>query len=607
MRAVFRHRGWSQLLLPVVLTALIFVVWDLVVRIFHVQSYVLPSPRSVFATIGSDWDVLEPALLKTVEEFLIGFVVGAACGFLLAVVMAHSRVVRRGLYPLLIASQAVPIIAIAAALVIWLGFGLAPKIAIVALIVFFPVVVNVLDGLTNVDRDAVNLARAMGANGLRIFLHIRLPATLTPLFSALKLAATFSVTGAVLGEWTASTTGGLGVYLLEQNSRLNTAGVFAAILLLSAIGIVGFLLVAGAEQLATPWRTRSTPRNLFRRRHHMTARLGATAALAVAVVLVAAACGGSSSPKSSSATTARAGKAQVIRMVQEWPVADGFWIPWVVARDKGWYRGAGIDLKIIPPPTVADTVKFLGTGRADLGFTTILDVIFAKEQNAPLVSVGAYSQSNNWGLIGRQGEKFTVAGIKGKTVGIYNDAWTKAQLSIMLKSANLGLGDIKMVAAASDVVPLLLAKKVDVATGVTNAEASEVRTVGKQKPYMLLAKDYGVPNSPIWLIAANTNWLKRNPALAKTWFRVTKRALQWSIDNPEAAVKMFEKAYPKAESYAYALDQWKATIPLFRSRGGYFNQTNQQWSALLPALKQEKLVGKPLAPSAYYTNAYLGG
>jgi putative hydroxymethylpyrimidine transport system substrate-binding protein len=595
-----RLRGWAQIVLPLAMTAAVFGIWALVIRAFDIASYVLPSPSSVFSQVGTDWDVLQPDLLQTVKEFVIGFAAGIAVGFGLAVAMAHSRIVQRGLYPFLIATQAVPVIAIGAALVIWLGFGLTPKVVIVALFIFFPVVVNVLDGLTNVDRDAVNLARAMGANPLRIFLHIRLPATLTPLFSALKLAATFSVTGAVIGEWTASTTGGLGSYLLEQNSRLNTAGVFAAILLLSAIGIVAFLLVAGAEQLATPWRTRSTPRRFprFGRRKSMKARLGALTILVVVLCALAAFGGGSSSASTGSA------KLTKIRMVQEWPVADGFWIPWIVARDKGWYKQAGIDLQIIPPPTVADTVKFLGTGRAELGFTTILDVIFAKEQGAPIVSVGAYSQSNNWGLIGRQGEKFTVKSMKGKTIGIYNDAWTKAQLSIMLKSAGLGLKDVKMVAAASDVVPLLLAKKVDVATGVTNAEASEVRTVGKQKPFMLLAKDYGVPNSPIWLVGANTDWAKKNPQVLKTWFKVTKRALAWSIANPVDAVKMFEKAYPKAESFAYALDQWKATIPLFTSKGGYFHQTDKQWSALLPALKQQKLIKKALPPKSYYTNAY---
>jgi ABC-type nitrate/sulfonate/bicarbonate transport system substrate-binding protein len=330
----------------------------------------------------------------------------------------------------------------------------------------------------------------------------------------------------------------------------------------------------------------------------MRLKVGVVLALAALVLAVFAATA-SSQPRAAKLTT--------VRMVQEWPVADGFWIPWIVARDKGWYKAAGIDLQIIPPPTVADTVKFLGTGRADIGFTTILDVIFAKAQNAPITSIGAYSQSNNWGLIGRQGEKVSVAGLKGKTVGIYNDAWTKAQLSIMLESAHLKLSDIKMVAASSDVVPLLLAKKVDVATGVTNAEASEVRTVGHQKPVMLLAKNYGVPNSPIWLIAANTSWLQKNPALAKTWFKVTKRALDWAIANPSAAVKMFEKAYPKAEGYAYALDQWKATIPLFKSPGGYFHQSNAQWSKLLPALVKQKLISKALPPSSYYTNKYLGG
>ena len=330
----------------------------------------------------------------------------------------------------------------------------------------------------------------------------------------------------------------------------------------------------------------------------MKLRLGlivAVAALALAVFAATA----TSQPHAQKLTT--------IRMVQEWPVADGFWIPWIVARDKGWYKAAGINLQIIPPPTVADTVKFLGTGRADIGFTTILDVIFAKAQGAPITSIGAYSQSNNWGLIGRQGEKFTVASLKGKTVAIYNDAWTKAQLSIMLESAHLTLKDIKMVAAASDVVPLLLAKKVDVATGVTNAEASEVRTIGKQTPTMLLAKDYGVPNSPIWLLGANTKWLQKNPVLAKTWFKVTKRALTWSIAHPTQAVQMFEKAYPKAESFAYALDQWKATIPLFKSPGGYFHQDDAQWSKLLPALVKQKLITKALSPKSYYTNAYLGG
>lgn len=250
------------ILLPLVIVVLAFVAWDVVVRAFAIQSYVMPKPSAVFHSLRNDWSVLGPDSLNTIKEVVLGFAIGTSIGFLFAVFMAHITLVRRGLYPILIGSQAVPIIAIGAPLTIWLGYGLSPKLAIVSLIVFFPVTVNVLDGLLSVDDDLINLARAMGAGTTSIFRHIRLPATLTPLFSGLKLAAVFAVSGALFGEWIASTTPGLGTYLLEQNSQLNTAGVFAAILLLAAIGIGAFLLVAGVEKLMTPWRTRSTPRRL---------------------------------------------------------------------------------------------------------------------------------------------------------------------------------------------------------------------------------------------------------------------------------------------------------------------------------------------------------
>jgi ABC-type nitrate/sulfonate/bicarbonate transport system permease component len=262
-------RRLVPVVVPVAIVALVFVAWDLVIRLGDVQSYVLPSPGSVFDTLWEDRGQLADLTGTTLLEVVLGFAAGVTIGFGFAVWLAHSRLARRGVYPILVATQAVPVIAFAVALVIWLGFGLAPKIAIIALWVFFPVTVNVLDGLTNVDPDMIRLARAMGARAHRIFLHIRLPATLTPLFSALKLAAAYSVTGAVIGEWTASTTRGLGNYLLERNSRLDTAGVFAAILILAAIGIAGFLAMAGLERLLTPWRTRATARHWpWRRTSH---------------------------------------------------------------------------------------------------------------------------------------------------------------------------------------------------------------------------------------------------------------------------------------------------------------------------------------------------
>ncbi|WP_405970505.1 ABC transporter permease [Streptomyces sp. NBC_00988] len=255
-----RHqdRLWTRLAVPVLAVLAVLAVWLLLVHGAGVAPYVLPSPSATVHAIADDWDVLSQGIVITGEEFVLGFLLGTVTGFVLAVFMAQSRWVLRALYPLLIASQAVPIIAIGAALVIWLGFGLTPKVVIVGLIVFFPVVVNVLDGLASVDEDSISLARSMGGGPWRTFRTVRLPATYTPLFSALKMSATFSVTGAVIGEQTASSTGGLGVYLTQQQSRLNTAGVFGDIVLLAAMGIIAFALIAVLETVVTPWRRHSS-------------------------------------------------------------------------------------------------------------------------------------------------------------------------------------------------------------------------------------------------------------------------------------------------------------------------------------------------------------
>jgi ABC-type nitrate/sulfonate/bicarbonate transport system permease component len=237
---------------------LILVGWQLLVWITGLPAYVIPPPALAFSTLFENWPQLQRLSGQTLYETAIGYVLGALIGFLLALAMGQIRVVQRLVMPALIISQAVPIVAIAAPLVIVFGFGLTPKLIIVAWIVFFPVVVNVLDGLASVDRDMLNLARLMGGGSLRTFAIVKLPACIGPLFSGLKIGATYAVTGAVIGEWTASSKQGLGTYLLTANAQMNTAGVYAAMLLLTVIGVGSFLLVFGLEILMTPWRSRST-------------------------------------------------------------------------------------------------------------------------------------------------------------------------------------------------------------------------------------------------------------------------------------------------------------------------------------------------------------
>lgn len=264
-------RRLIRLLVPIASIVVLFVIWDRAVSFFQVPQYIMPTPGQAIDAIRAEGDTVRDLTFVTLRETVYGFLLGAGVGFVLAILMGQIPIVQRVLYPVLITTQAVPIVAIAAPLVLLLGFEMKPKLVIVGLFVFFPVVVNVVDGLAHVDPDLMKLARAVGGKPIRVFLLIRLPATLSPLFSGLKIGATYAVTGAVIGEWTASTTSGLGNYLLTANSQLNAARVYGVTLLLTAIGISSFLAMVVLERLVTPWQTRSTARRLpWRRRKTRT-------------------------------------------------------------------------------------------------------------------------------------------------------------------------------------------------------------------------------------------------------------------------------------------------------------------------------------------------
>ncbi|MDR3432735.1 MAG: ABC transporter substrate-binding protein [Rouxiella aceris] len=304
--------------------------------------------------------------------------------------------------------------------------------------------------------------------------------------------------------------------------------------------------------------------------------------------------------------TASAASLTKVTFIQEWPVADGFWIPWILGKDKGFYAQEGIDLEIVAPPTVADTMKFLGTGRANVAFTTVMDIIFAKEQGAPVEAIGRYGKENNWGVISEQGKRYTVAELKGKSIGIYNDAWTKAQLALMLKSAGLTLNDVKMVTAADDTVPLLLQKRVDVITGITNAEGTEMTTTGKQQPEFLPAIAHGVPNTPIFMFAGNQQWLKANPQLAKAFMRATEKSMAYAVAHPDEGVQAFATAYSKAYDPVYIKQQWSDTIPQLSPVDSKSLQLDVAiWQSLLTAIKAEGIVKAPLPADQYFSNQYL--
>jgi putative hydroxymethylpyrimidine transport system permease protein len=249
-------RTWGP---PAVLLGAIVAIWEAAARLGWVEDYLLPAPSEVVRALVEDRDVLLPDAWVTAQEVVLGFGLAVVAGLGVAVALHLSPLLRRALYPLVVASQAVPIVVIAPILVIWFGFGMGPKLIVIALICFFPIAVNTLDGLRTVDPDQVKMMRSLGAGRWSRFRRLELPSALPFVFSGAKVAVAVAVIGAVFGELFGSDAG-LGHAIQVGMAQLLTARVFAAVLLLSGMAIGLFALVSAAERRAVPWATdRSGP------------------------------------------------------------------------------------------------------------------------------------------------------------------------------------------------------------------------------------------------------------------------------------------------------------------------------------------------------------
>lgn len=250
------YRAGARLLrglLPVAILAGLIGLWQLWVVEARIRSFLLPTPASVFKELVREWGpVLAKQTWVTFEETIIGFILGFVVGFLLAVGITYSKLLERVLYPPIVASQAVPKIAIAPLFVVWLGFGIAPKIVVTVLLVFFPIAVTSAQGLMGVDQNLVELLRSVGAREWVIFRKVRLPYALPQIISGMKIGITLAVVGAVVGEWVGANAG-LGYTITYAQSQLETTLTFAAIAILVVMGVVLFLAVNLLEKLLVPW------------------------------------------------------------------------------------------------------------------------------------------------------------------------------------------------------------------------------------------------------------------------------------------------------------------------------------------------------------------
>jgi len=250
-------RGFVAVAAPGALLILFFVAWQLLVDWFDTPEYILPPPTRIAQALHEDAGLLFPEMMTTLKEVLIGFGIAFCAGMVLGFLLAHSTILNRALYPLLVASQTIPVIAIAPVLLIWFGYGTLPKVIVTALIAFFPLTVTTVAGFNSVDPDMRTLFRAYRAGRLQTFRKLTLPAAMPYIFAGLKISVTLCVIGATIGEWVGADAG-LGYVIIQAGAQILTPRLFAALALLSLMGIVLFVLVVLVERLVMPWRRSAT-------------------------------------------------------------------------------------------------------------------------------------------------------------------------------------------------------------------------------------------------------------------------------------------------------------------------------------------------------------
>ncbi|BCJ93425.1 nitrate ABC transporter permease [Anaerocolumna cellulosilytica] len=237
---------------PVLAITLILAIWQILSSTGIIPKFMLPSPMDVVKAFFGDFGLLMSHAGTTLTEAFLGLSFGILLGFFVAVLMDRYEIAYKAIYPVLVITQTVPTVAIAPLLVLWLGYGILPKITLIVITSFFPITIGLLDGFRSADKDALNLLKAMGANRMQSFIHIKLPTSMSHFFAGLRISVSYSVIGAVVAEWLGGFSG-LGVYMTRVRKSYSYDKMFAVIFFISIISLLLMFAVTLIQKALMPW------------------------------------------------------------------------------------------------------------------------------------------------------------------------------------------------------------------------------------------------------------------------------------------------------------------------------------------------------------------
>ena len=590
-----KYQSITNKIAPLISIGLFVCIWLFASEGGLVPKYMLPSPLDVARAFVTDFPTLTEHLKVTLKEAIYGLLIGTGLGFVFSVLMDRFQFLYKAFYPILIITQTIPTIAIAPLLVLWMGFGAAPKIALVVLTTFFPITISLLDGFKSADTDAEGLIRSMGGNRLTVFRHIKLPSALEQFFSGLKVSASYAVVGAVVSEWLGGFEG-LGVYMTRVKKAYAFDKMFAVIILISAVSLALMALVAAMKFLALPHK---------RKEIRMDKIMKKTLAIILAIIVTVGAF-------ALLRNTEKTVDPTEITLCLDWtPNTNhtGFY----VADKLGYYKDEGLKITIVQPPEDGSALM-VASGQAQFGITAqdSMAPSYASENPLGVTAVAALLQHNTSGIISRNGEGCdTPKGLEGKTYSTWDSPVEKAMISYVMEKEGADFSKVKLIPNVLTNEPQALKNHDTDAVWVfygwsgVKAELDKVDCDFFFFSDIDKALDYYTPT-----LIADDDFLKENPETAKAFLRATAKGYEYAVSNPEEAAEiliegdttgsLLSSAELVKESQKWLSQYYISDAPCW----GYID--SDRWNGFYGWLFENGLISKKLTDVGF-SNDYLKG
>lgn len=581
---------------PVLVIAGLLLIWEAVVRIFEIPLYVLPAPSAMIATFFMEFPILISHAGVTVMEALVGMGISFLVALVIGVMIDGLPLFKRCIYPILVVTQTVPVIVLTPIFIIYMGFGYAPKIVTVVMMCFFPIVISFADGLGQMDAGYMNLVKTYGGNKFQLYWIVKIPSAMIALISGLKVAATYSISGAVVGEWIASKSG-LGYYLIRAKNGYMLDKVFACVLMIILLSLLMNGMVKLFEYVVMP-SARKKENNKKREVRFMKKTWKKMAALTLAAVM-------STGIYSAVYAEDQAQELKKITVILDY-VPNTNHTGMYVALDKGYYEEAGLDVEIIEP-TDGATATLVAQQKGTFGIAYQEDVTIAltSADPLPIKAIATVIQHNTSGFVSLKDSGIeSPEDFEGKTYAGWGGPGEAAVLEACMTQAGKDFSTLDMVISDGSGFEAL-GKNCDLMWFFEAWDNVMAQMNGCELNYMECRDlderlDYYTP-----VIITSDAVIESDPEMVSAFLSATKKGYLDTIEDPDAAAEILLSYAPDYDIEMLKISQEILAGKFMEDTDVWGIMKDEVWDNYTEFMLEYGIIDKEIPAAECYTNAFL--